>query len=423
MGKRIFAKLTIIFVLGLFMAQSAQAVVVYYPSNDENVVITDSSAAIVSHSMWVPFGHTWVEDGVISNAINITVIAVNRTWEGMAGSKTVDVLGIVVSGLGTTYSGSSDYPINIEVGAYLDPALNVNLLSGMGLHIYNWTGINVSNLNPLSQFVNSPYYEYPVWASATAADFLAGPIGAATVSGAFVAFHQLYSRPDTSSVLYSSSHVYIKQDVINEPTAMIPFSYLANIYLAWAIPYQYVQDNYSYTLTLYTKTTYEWGIGNFQTNETDTYIIIEPKPHYIGGCVLKNTKILTPDGYKKVQSLKGGDRVVSLNPSNGKLTTSIITSVSKTYVNEIESINNGELYLTPTDQPIYFKNSTNFGMLINPDQLKVGWMLYDPVIGQWITITNITFIMGKFTVYDISLDYPNNFIGNGRLLIDKPKPI
>ncbi|MGC8566030.1 MAG: hypothetical protein ACP5LV_06455 [Thermoplasmata archaeon] len=30
---------------------------------------------------------------------------------------------------------------------------------------------------------------------------------------------------------------------------------------------------------------------------------------------------------------------------------------------------------------------------------------------------------GKFTVYDIFLDYPNNFIANGILLIDKPKPI
>ncbi|MBD6955674.1 MAG: hypothetical protein F9Y92_03400 [Thermoplasmatales archaeon] len=45
------------------------------------------------------------------------------------------------------------------------------------------------------------------------------------------------------------------------------------------------------------------------------------------------------------------------------------------------------------------------------------------MIGQWITITNITFIKGKFTVYDIFLDYPNNFISNGILLIYKPRSI
>ncbi|MGC8982079.1 MAG: hypothetical protein ACP5JU_03995 [Minisyncoccia bacterium] len=72
--------------------------------------------------------------------------------------------------------------------------------------------------------------------------------------------------------------------MINELGEMCPFPYLTNIYQEWAISYQYVQANYSYTLTLYTKTTYEWR--------------------------------------------------------SRKLTTSVIISFSKRHVNEMESINN-----------------------------------------------------------------------------------
>ena len=126
--------------------------------------------------MTVPFGHIWEDGGVIFNAINISCIEVNSTVGGISESVRVDILYIVVSGVGTTYSGGGIYPINMKLGIF-------------------------------------------------------------------------------RSVIVCKSSI-----------------------LHGAIPYQYVQDNYSYTLTLYTKTTYEWEI-NSQTNETDTYILIEPKPH------------------------------------------------------------------------------------------------------------------------------------------------
>lgn len=135
-----------------------------------------------------------------------------------------------------------------------------------------------------------------------------------------------------------------------------------------------------------------------------------------GGCILKNTPVLTPSGYVPVQKLKVGDTVSSYDLSGGQLVNSTVISLSSTKVTNILDINNGALRLTPYDQPIYMKNSTYTGWLRNPGELVAGDYLINPVSGNWTFVTQILQSSGSFTVYDVVTSGPNNYVANGFLL-------
>jgi hypothetical protein len=131
------------------------------------------------------------------------------------------------------------------------------------------------------------------------------------------------------------------------------------------------------------------------------------------GCVLKNTRILMANGgTMPVQALKPGDEIVGYDVQTGTFVTETVTSNNCTTVDEILSINNGLLYLTPTDQPIY----TDHGWIRDPQDLRIGWKIYDPAKNAWITISNLETLKGHFQVYDLRATAPNNFIANGILL-------
>jgi hypothetical protein len=51
--------------------------------------------------------------------------------------------------------------------------------------------------------------------------------------------------------------------------------------------------------------------------------------------------------------------------------------------------------LTPTDQPVY----TDHGWIKNPQELKIGWKIYEPTENAWITIRSLKTLKGHFRVY------------------------
>jgi hypothetical protein len=132
-----------------------------------------------------------------------------------------------------------------------------------------------------------------------------------------------------------------------------------------------------------------------------------------GGCVLSNTRITMADGKTMpVQTVKPGDNIMGYDVQAGTFVTETVTSNEHTTVDEILSINNGLLYVTPTDQPIY----TDHGWVKNPQDLMVGWKIYDPTTNAWTTVQSVTRLEGHFLVYDLRATQPNTFIGNGILL-------
>jgi hypothetical protein len=132
-----------------------------------------------------------------------------------------------------------------------------------------------------------------------------------------------------------------------------------------------------------------------------------------GGCVLYNTRILMADDKEMpIQTIKPGDEIMGYDVQSGAFVTETVTSNEHTIVDEILSINDGLLQVTQTDQPIY----TDHGWVKNPQDLVIGWRIYDPVHNSWITIQSLETLKGHFPVYDLRATKPNTFIGNGVLL-------
>jgi hypothetical protein len=132
-----------------------------------------------------------------------------------------------------------------------------------------------------------------------------------------------------------------------------------------------------------------------------------------GGCVLYNTRILMADDKEMpIQTIKPGDKIMGYDVQSGAFVTETVTTNEHTIVDEILSINDGLLRVTPTDQPIY----TDHGWVKNPQDLVIGWRIYDPVHNSWITIQSLETLKGHFPVYDLRATKPNTFIGNGVLL-------
>ena len=91
-------------------------------------------------------------------------------------------------------------------------------------------------------------------------------------------------------------------------------------------------------------------------------------------------------------------------------------NITVTHVSELLSINDKQLELTTTDQPIFMRNASFMGWIRDPKDLQVGDELFNPVNQSWIRINSLTFEHGNFKVYDIETAPYNNFIANGMLL-------
>lgn len=141
-----------------------------------------------------------------------------------------------------------------------------------------------------------------------------------------------------------------------------------------------------------------------------------------GGCVLEGTLVALADGrFVPVENLAKGTSIISVDLSTGDLISETVTLNKMTVVSEIEILNDGLLALTLEDQPIYVRNGSFTGWIRDPQDLQIGWDVFNPLDGSWITITKITFDEGKFKVYEVGATGPNNFIGNG-ILLDAKQP-
>ena len=135
-----------------------------------------------------------------------------------------------------------------------------------------------------------------------------------------------------------------------------------------------------------------------------------------GGCVAKGSMILTAKGYRPIQSIKIGTEVYEYNYTSGKMSLGRLLYKNSTFDNATISINNGFLRVTLTNQPIYIVNSSFEGWVINPDHLKVGDYMFDPMNHMLITIYSIKIVEKKIEVYDVITSLFNNFIDHGVLL-------
>ncbi len=142
-----------------------------------------------------------------------------------------------------------------------------------------------------------------------------------------------------------------------------------------------------------------------------------------GGCVAKGSMILTAKGYRPIQSIKIGTEVYEYNYTSGKMSLGRLLYKNSTFDNATISINNGFLRVTLTNQPIYIVNSSFEGWVINPDHLKVGDYMFDPMNHMLIKIYSIKIVEKKIEVYDVITSLFNNFIDHGVLLDRKiPNP-
>lgn len=114
-----------------------------------------------------------------------------------------------------------------------------------------------------------------------------------------------------------------------------------------------------------------------------------------------------------------GDEILGFDPNTGTFIVEHVLSVTSTQVKSIENINNGVLKLTPTDQPIYIKNSTYVGWIKNPNEIKTGWQILNAMNGNWITVTAINYETQKTWVYDFITDGYQTYLANSYLLMDK----
>ena len=137
------------------------------------------------------------------------------------------------------------------------------------------------------------------------------------------------------------------------------------------------------------------------------------------GCVLAGTLISTPNGpQKRVEQFSEGDAVLGYNVTTGSWVKESVTSNTATTVGEILSINNGLLETTLTDQPLFVRNGTWVGWVLDPQNLTVGEQLFSALTQSWVNITSLQVLQGTFKVYDLQTTAPNNFVANG-VLVDR----
>ena len=141
-----------------------------------------------------------------------------------------------------------------------------------------------------------------------------------------------------------------------------------------------------------------------------------------GGCVDLGTPLLTPSGYVAVQRLRPGALIDEFNFSSQSLEQGTLISANSTTGQSLIDINNGLLYLTPTDQPIYVYNSTFEGWIRDPESLTTADHIFDPVSLSWTAVTSVVDVSSRSAVFNVETSGANNFVANGALLDAKGPP-
>jgi hypothetical protein len=193
-------------------------------------------------------------------------------------------------------------------------------------------------------------------------------------------------------------------------SAGLPFSYTFSITVPSTAPCQLNLIRFNVTQEYYNgenPTTYDWASFEFAV--------------YVGGCggggcVALGTPILTATGYRQVQDLAIGERVIGYNLSDGQLVPLTLEGDHSSWVNAVEVVDRGLLVVTPTDQPVFIKNATFTGWVRDPQNLSVGDWLFNPVAGNWTFVYSIALRSAHIKVFDVVTSGVNTFIANGLLL-------
>lgn len=139
-----------------------------------------------------------------------------------------------------------------------------------------------------------------------------------------------------------------------------------------------------------------------------------------GGCVAADTVVDTPNGYSTVQSLHHGETIYGYNLTNQDLVDETVNAITTNSSGTFVDINQGRLYATVLDQPLYIMNSSFTGWLRNPQNLSTGEFLWDAFNSSWLPISNITYLYKILSVYDVSASTgTNDFIAGGVLAMSK----
>jgi hypothetical protein len=330
-----------------------------------------------------------------------------------------DIFDVIITGLTSANASLGLLPSMIKIGAYMNQDNNTNNVNGLQIssQSFNYTGINVTNPRAGTM---PPAYQTGGELVAAALDYALPEsfgIPSMAVSAAFYEYNQHVESYDSSlsssSTVYGTSQFY-QTYKINQSS----YAALAQTGIQWAIPYNEIDNNQTFVLTVFASCNQPY-YGYWNTSLLDIFVTEENSNNgggTGGGCVAFGSSILTPNGYVPVQHLKAGDKIEEYDFSNDSLVTGTVLYNNRTEVNQIVSINNGTLLLTPTEQPIYIKNSSFTGWLRNPENLTNRDQIFDPLNNSWTLVTSVQILNEHMTVFDVVTSGFNNFIDNGYLL-------
>jgi hypothetical protein len=138
-----------------------------------------------------------------------------------------------------------------------------------------------------------------------------------------------------------------------------------------------------------------------------------------GGCVLGTDQVLSYNNSQtEVANLNVGDYIYGYDTQTGKMQLLRVTFITTTSSPVIEYIN-GNIGVTPTDQPMYVKNAYYQGWINNPSSIKIGWYLFNPQTQEWTRVNNVTYDYGNYFVYNIYTNGTNTYVLNGALVDTK----
>jgi len=177
-----------------------------------------------------------------------------------------------------------------------------------------------------------------------------------------------------------------------------------------------------------------WGTssGSSGTSTTNPYVVTLNADWYLyakfkqkpSGCIAKGTLVTLADGSEvAVEDVKKGDHVLGYDVQRNEFVVETVLDVASTNVPGIVVINEGLLRVTPTEQPIYVKMGEVTGWIRDPEDIQVGWQVYDPLTSTWVTVSSVTYSLEKTRVFDFITDGPKTYLANSILLMDKPVPI
>ena len=156
-----------------------------------------------------------------------------------------------------------------------------------------------------------------------------------------------------------------------------------------------------------------------KTVNTYTCSTPTPTPTTTPACFLAGTKIMTIYGYKDINKLKVGDRVLSYNEKTGKNEYQNITNVlvfeNKSEVLYTLTIDDGNTIKATEDHRFYTYRDDKY-QFIAIKKLHIGDVV-QYADGTHHKIINITNVPIKETVYNLTIDNNHNFyVGKNGIL-------